>query len=51
MTHGLRREGEVLGNERSVGGERGVVLSVERQSGEALLLSVLVIFMGVLHGV
>jgi hypothetical protein len=51
MTLGLRREWEVLGNEWNVGGARGVALSVERQSGEALLLSVLVTFMGVFHGV
>jgi hypothetical protein len=47
MTGVLRREWEVLGNERGAGGERSVVLSVERQSRGALLLSVLVSFMGV----
>ena len=55
MTPGRRWEWEVLGNECGAGGEHGVLLEVERQSerhsGGALLLSVLVSFMGVLRGV
>jgi hypothetical protein len=55
MTRGLRREWEVLGNEWSAEEGQGVVLGVERQaerhSGGALLLSVLVSFMGVSRGV
>jgi hypothetical protein len=55
MTRGRRREWEVLRNEWGAGWKRGVVLWVERQaerhSGGALLLSVLVSFMGVFLGV